>query len=88
MILLIKQRLLSGAMSLLRAMAMIHEPQEQRRTQMHAVNPLYMLRNYLIQIAIEAAEDGDYAPLQQLQQVLSAPFTEQEGCAAYAERPP
>ncbi|QEY59975.1 YdiU family protein [Pseudomonas sp. C27(2019)] len=62
--------------------------QEQRRTQMHAVNPLYMLRNYLIQIAIEAAEDGDYAPLHKLQQVLSEPFTEQEGYAAYAERPP
>ena len=55
---------------------------------MHAVNPLYMLRNYLIQIAIEAAEDGDYAPLQQLHKVLSTPFTVQEGCDAYAERPP
>ena len=62
--------------------------QEQRRRQMHAVNPLYMLRNYLIQIAIEAAEDGDYAPLHKLHQVLSTPFTEQDGCAAYAERPP
>lgn len=62
--------------------------QEQRRTQMHAVNPLYMLRNYLIQIAIEAAEDDDYAPLHKLHQVLSSPFTEQAGCAEYAERPP
>ena len=62
--------------------------QEQRREEMHAVNPLYMLRNYLIQIAIEAAEDGDYAPLHKLHQVLSLPFTEQEGCAEYAERPP
>ena len=55
---------------------------------MHAVNPLYMLRNYLIQIAIEAAEDGDYAPLHKLYAVLSTPFTQQDGCAAYAERPP
>ncbi len=62
--------------------------QEQRQTQMHAVNPLYMLRNYLIQIAIEAAEDGDDASLHKLHQVLSHPFTEQEGCANYAERPP
>lgn len=62
--------------------------QEQRRVQMHTVNPLYMLRNYLIQIAIEAAEDGDYTPLHKLHQVLSSPFTEQEGCAEYAERPP
>ena len=63
-------------------------PQAQRREEMHAVNPLYMLRNYLIQIAIEAAEDGDYAPLHKLQQVLSTPFTAQDGCAEYAERPP
>ena len=63
-------------------------PQAQRREQMHAVNPLYMLRNYLIQIAIEAAEEGDYAPLHRLHQVLSTPFTEQDGCAEYAERPP
>lgn len=62
--------------------------QEQRQTQMHAVNPLYMLRNYLIQIAIEAAEDGDDAPLHTLHQVLNHPFTEQEGCAEYAQRPP
>ena len=62
--------------------------QEQRRAQMRAVNPLYMLRNYLIQIAIEAAEDGDYAPLHRLYQVLSSPFNEQEGCAEYAQRPP
>lgn len=63
-------------------------PQEQRRTQMHAVNPLYMLRNYLIQTVIEAAEDGDYAPLHKLHQVLSTPFTEQADCAEYAARPP
>ncbi|MDY0251339.1 MAG: YdiU family protein [Pseudomonas sp.] len=62
--------------------------QEQRRKAMHAVNPLYLLRNYLIQIAIEAAEDGDYAPLHKLHEVLSMPFTAQEGCDAYAERPP
>ena len=62
--------------------------QEQRCAAMHAVNPLYMLRNYLIQIAIEAAEDGDDASLHKLHQVLSHPFTEQEGCANYAERPP
>lgn len=62
--------------------------QAQRRAQMHGVNPLYMLRNYLIQLAIDEAEDGNYAPLQQLHQVLGNPFVEQTGCAAYAERPP
>ncbi|HZJ95239.1 MAG TPA: YdiU family protein [Thiopseudomonas sp.] len=62
--------------------------QAQRREQMHGVNPLYMLRNYLIQDVIDEAEDGNYAPLRKLFQVLSNPFTEQAGCEAYAQRPP
>ena len=62
--------------------------QTQRREQMHGVNPLYMLRNYLIQEVIDEAEDGNYAPLHKLYQVLSHPFTEQAGCEAYAQRPP
>ncbi len=62
--------------------------QAQRRTQMHAVNPLYMLRNYLIQLAIDEAEDGNYGLLHKLHQVLSDPFTEQPDCEIYAQRPP
>jgi serine/tyrosine/threonine adenylyltransferase len=59
-----------------------------RRARMHAVNPLYVLRNYLAQQAIAAAEQGDYGPVRELHQVLSQPFTEQAGMHAYAERPP
>jgi uncharacterized protein YdiU (UPF0061 family) len=59
-----------------------------RRARMHAVNPLYVLRNYLAQKAIEAAEAGDYSEVRRLHQVLSRPFEEQEGMQAYAERPP
>jgi uncharacterized protein YdiU (UPF0061 family) len=62
--------------------------QEARRKRMHAVNPLYVLRNYSAQNAIEAAERGDYAPVRELHAVLSQPFTEQAGMAHYAERPP
>ncbi|NQD95958.1 hypothetical protein HP532_25175, partial [Pseudomonas sp. CrR25] len=61
---------------------------EQRRTRMHAVNPRYILRNYLAQQAIEAAEQGDYAPVRELHAVLSRPFDEQPGYERYAERPP
>jgi uncharacterized protein YdiU (UPF0061 family) len=59
-----------------------------RRERMHGVNPLYVLRNYLAQRAIEAAEAGDYSEVRRLHQVLSTPFEEQAGMQAYAERPP
>jgi len=59
-----------------------------RRTRMHAVNPKYILRNYLAQQAIEAAERGDYGPVRELHRVLSRPFDEQPGMERYAERPP
>ena len=62
--------------------------QEQRRLRMHGVNPKYILRNYLAQQVIEAAEQGDYAPVRELHQVLSQPFAEQPGFERYAQRPP
>ncbi len=64
------------------------DDQEQRRTRMHAANPKYILRNYLAQQAIEAAEQGDYGPVRELHTVLSQPFAEQPGQERYAQRPP
>jgi uncharacterized protein YdiU (UPF0061 family) len=62
--------------------------QAERQARMHAVNPLYLLRNYLAQNAISAAEQGDYAPVRELHAVLSRPFEEQPGMQRYTERPP
>jgi uncharacterized protein YdiU (UPF0061 family) len=62
--------------------------QSERQVRMHAVNPMYILRNYLAQQAIEAAEQGDYGPVRELHAVLSRPFEEQPGRERYAERPP
>jgi uncharacterized protein YdiU (UPF0061 family) len=64
------------------------DDQAQRRTRMHAANPRYILRNYLAQQVIEAAEQGDYGPVRELHQVLSRPFDEQPGSERYAQRPP
>jgi len=61
---------------------------EGRRERMHAVNPLYVLRNYLAQRAIEAAQGGDFSEVRRLHEVLRRPFEEQPGMEAYAERPP
>lgn len=64
------------------------ESEAERRTRMHAVNPRYLLRNYLAQQAIAAAEQGDYAPVRELHAVLSRPFDEQPALQHYAQRPP
>ena len=61
---------------------------DERRARMAAVNPKYVLRNYLAQQAIEAAEQGDYGPVRELHEVLSRPFDEQPGKERYAQRPP
>ena len=62
--------------------------QAERQARMHAVNPKYLLRNYLAQQAISAAEQGDYGPVRELHAVLSRPFDEQPGFERYALRPP
>ncbi|ARU90076.1 protein adenylyltransferase SelO [Pseudomonas sp. M30-35] len=64
------------------------QSQQQRRERMHAVNPKFILRNYLAQQAIEAAEKGDYSVVRELHQVLSQPFAEQPGKERFAQRPP
>ena len=62
--------------------------QAARQIRMQAANPKYILRNYLAQQVIEAAEQGDYEPVRELHRVLSRPFDEQPGMERYAQRPP
>lgn len=50
---------------------------ESRAISMNAVNPKYVLRNYLAQQAIESAEKGDYSALKELMSVLNNPYDEQ-----------
>lgn len=61
---------------------------EQRREVQEKVNPVYVPRQHLLQIAIDAADKGDYSELNELMQVLKTPFTEQEGKQRYASKPP
>ena len=57
--------------------------------QRHAVNPKYILRNYLAQEAIIAIEEqGDNSKLLQLHQLLRQPFKEHPTMEDFAKRPP
>lgn len=50
---------------------------EARKAGMAQVNPKYILRNYMAQLAIDAADDGDYSLIEELYQLLKQPYAEQ-----------
>lgn len=63
-------------------------PAAQRVAAMNAVNPLYVPRNYLAQLAIDAAEQGDVDVLNQWMDTLRRPYTVQPGHERFAARRP
>lgn len=59
-----------------------------RQQAMSKVNPKYVLRNYLAQIAIVKAQDKDFSEISKLLQILQNPYDEQPEHDSYAELPP
>ena len=60
----------------------------ERKEKMDAVNPKYILRNYMAQLAIDDANKGDYKLIDELYQLLKKPYKEQpENEKWFAKRP-
>ena len=65
------------------------EDPNQRCALMNEVNPKYILRNYLAEVAIRRAEDhNEYAEIDSLFKLLRAPFEEHEGYESYDSETP
>ncbi|MCY4726408.1 YdiU family protein [Nocardioides sp. STR2] len=55
---------------------------------MDRTNPVYVPRNHLVEEALDAATDGDLAPLTRLLEAVSAPYDERPGLERHAEPAP
>jgi len=59
-----------------------------RHAAMNAVNPKYVLRNYMSQLAIDEANEGNYDLIDELYQLLKKPYAEQPEMEKwFAKRP-
>lgn len=60
---------------------------EARGARMARVNPKFVLRNYIAQEAIEAAENGDFKRVDEWMHVLTHPFDDHPGFENYVKPP-
>ena len=69
-----------------------HEKEDRDKSNkamaMKQINPKFILRNYMAQEAIELAEKSDFSKLENLIEIISNPFKEQERYQEYAKRSP
>ena len=55
---------------------------------MNRTNPKFILRNYMAQEVIEAAEESNYLKLETLIKIITNPFEEHKDFQSFAERSP
>jgi len=66
----------------------INQNLQNRTETMNATNPKYVLRNYMAQIAIDAADKGDYSVINELYKLLTQPYAEQNHMSKWASKRP
>ncbi len=60
----------------------------ERAARMNRVNPKFVLRNHLAEVAIRQAQAGDFTETERLLKVLERPYDEQPEASADADFPP
>lgn len=83
-----KEKWLSWINNYLTRLTEEHTSDSRRKANMNLVNPKYVLRNYIAQMVIDAAEKGDYSLLNEVFALLKKPYEEQpEFEKWFAKRP-
>jgi uncharacterized protein YdiU (UPF0061 family) len=60
----------------------------ERKEMMNSINPKYVLRNYMAQLAIDDADNGNYGLIEEFYLLLQKPYDEQQQYQKwYAKRP-
>jgi uncharacterized protein YdiU (UPF0061 family) len=66
----------------------IAKEEGDRAAAMHAVNPRYVLRNWVAEVAIRAVEDqGNLEPLDQILRLVQSPYEAHPGSERFAQPP-
>jgi serine/tyrosine/threonine adenylyltransferase len=65
-----------------------NDENSKRNEKLRSVNPKFILRNYLLEIAIEKAKQGDFSEVENLLKIVQHPFDEQLENESYSDFPP
>ena len=60
----------------------------ERKKRMDSANPLYVMRNHVMETAIRKAEGGDFSEIDRVRRIFEDPFTPRSGCGDLAEPSP